>query len=300
MAWWAKSRSTDSPLDDGQSRQRTNSIMLILTVAGSAWFLLAFFLYWLRFHTAAISDEGKDWGDFGVFIGGLAGTGIAAVTLYAVAYGIRVQAEDLAKSRAFMAKQSGTMAQQAFDSVFFGLLERFSQVRDGMTYTYTKTVSLPELSMSASIETGKDARRAFHSALEPMKKAYVARADGEARGVAVNPANYKDFVVLVFDKVYEAKEPEFGPYFRTLYHIFKFIERGYLSDEQKKVYASMARAQLSDPELCIIFYDGVTARAEKFKPLIEKYGILKHVNASNLLQEDDKRNPMFYDTKAFE
>jgi hypothetical protein len=36
------------------------------------------------------------------------------------------------------------------------------------------------------------------------------------------------------------------------------------------------------------------------KPLIEKYGILKHVNAARLLQEDDKRNPTLYDAKAFD
>ena len=62
----------------------------------------------------------------------------------------------------------------------------------------------------------------------------------------------------------------------------------------------MARAQLSDVELCVIFYDGVTDLAVKFKPLIEKYGILKHVNAGHLLIEDDRRNLSLYARSAFE
>jgi hypothetical protein len=134
-----KPNSASTPLNDEESRQRTTTLMRRVTAIGIVWFLLGFALYFFRFHYG-LSQESKDWNDFGVFIAGFSGTGIAAVTLYAVANGIRVQAEDLAKSRAFMAeqsalmaKQSDTMAQQAFDSVFFNLLERFSHVRDSVS-----------------------------------------------------------------------------------------------------------------------------------------------------------------------
>jgi hypothetical protein len=72
----------------------------------ACWLMLGLALYFWRFHSG-LSYEARDWNDFGVvFIAGFAGTGIAAVTLYAAAFAIRVQAEDLAKSRAFMAEQS--------------------------------------------------------------------------------------------------------------------------------------------------------------------------------------------------
>ena len=39
--------------------------------------------------------------------------------------------------------------------------------------------------------------------------------------------------------------------------------------------------------------------AYNFKPLIERYGLLRHVNAGNLILEDDKIDPLLYDAKAF-
>jgi hypothetical protein len=266
--------------------------MVILTAAGSAWFLLAFFVYWLRFHTEVISADGKDWGDFGVFIGGFAGTGIAAVTLYAVAYGIRVQAEDLAKSREFMAKQSATMAQEAFDSVFFKLLDTFSQVRDSVSVKIYVEERVPGGDVPDTKVEYVRGRRAFEEFYRWLFEAQVGRPKTVPNRLSV--------LQNLFLSQYKFAETELGPYFRTLYQVFKWIDRATVTENQKFDYAGMARAQLSDLELSVIFYDGLTDLAAKFKPLIEKYGVLKHVNTAKLLQEDDKRNPLLYEANAFE
>lgn len=73
-------------------------------------------------------------------------------------------------------------------------------------------------------------------------------------------------------------------YFRYLYRILKFIDETDLIDaEQKYRYASMFRAQLSEFELVLIYYNGVSQMgSEKLKPLLEKYSILKNIRLDDL------------------
>jgi hypothetical protein len=43
-------------------------------------------------------------------------------------------------------------------------------------------------------------------------------------------------------------EPELGPYYRTLYHVIKFVDDAELTDKERNIYISMARAQLGADE----------------------------------------------------
>jgi len=265
--------------------------MWSLIGAGAVWFSLGFTLYFYEFH-GALAKKSSEWNDFGVFIAGFSGTGVAVITLIAVANGIRVQAEDLAKSRAFMAKQSAAMAQQTFDSVFFNLLDRFSQVRDSVSVPIYMPKRVEGGSVPDTQSVFVTGRQAFAEFYRCVKSAQVGMPKTVPNRLIVLRNNFMGQYRLV--------ESELGPYFRTLYRIFTFIDRSItLTWEQKIDYAKIARAQLSDLELCVIFYDGLTEMAAKFKPLIERYGLLRHVNAGNLILEDDKTNSTLYEAKAF-
>lgn len=71
-----------------------------------------------------------------------------------------------------------------------------------------------------------------------------------------------------------------GHYFRNLYHIVKFIDddKSLKTFELKYKYAKILRAQLSAPEINLIAWNGLTHYGEAFKPLIEKYRLLKNMN----------------------
>lgn len=230
---------------DEVTRHRKSRLMWWLIGTGSAWFLIGFSLYFYQFH-GALAQKSSEWNDFGVFIAGFSGTGVAVITLIAVANGIRVQAEDLANSRSFMAKQSATMAQQAFDSVFFNLLDRFSQVRE--------SVSVP-VYMPKRVEGGSvpDTETVFVTGRQAFAEFYRCVKSAQ---LGVQKAVPNRMVVLRnnFMGQYKFVESELGPYFRTLYRIFAFIDRSTtLTHAQKIDYAKIARAQLSDLELCVIF-----------------------------------------------
>lgn len=79
-------------------------------------------------------------------------------------------------------------------------------------------------------------------------------------------------------------------YFRYLYRILKFIDETELIDgEQKYRYASMFRAQLSEFELVLIYYNGLSQMGcEKLKPLLEKFCILKNIRFEDLASVKDR------------
>lgn len=71
----------------------------------------------------------------------------------------------------------------------------------------------------------------------------------------------------------------FDHYFRHLYRIFKYIAQSDLiEDTDRYDYACIVRAQLSDYELLMLFYNCLNnAGIEKFKPLIETFALLKNL-----------------------
>jgi hypothetical protein len=261
------------------------SIVAVLGCAGT----------YLYFFHGRPRGETAEWGAFGSYFSGVAGTVLAGFTLAALALTLGLQAKELAESRALankqskiLEKQSATMAQQAFDSVFFNLLDRFNLVRDDVTCEARRPTP-DRLGDEIYVATGREA----------LNKMYQGLAK-DMQGIT-GPRNRLTDIQSYFDRFYLRYEPELGPYFRTLYHIFKFVHNAEQLTEQQRInYANIARAQLSSTELCIIFYDGLTTLGDKFKPLIQGYGILKHLNGTILLLESDKTDESLYLRSAFE
>lgn len=112
----------------------------------------------------------------------------------------------------------------------------------------------------------------------------------------------------VFKKIYnvyysEDIDSQFGNYFRNLYRLIKIIDNYTFSDdlnidfEKKYFYTSIVRAQFSDYEVKWIFINGLSTYGEKFKPLIEKYSLLKNISKGDEAIIDFIK---FYDKSAFE
>jgi hypothetical protein len=276
--------------------ERYASVAAFLIAAGVCSVLICVAAYAFFFRHHPMGDSG-DWGAFGAFISGAAGTALSAFTLAALAFTLGLQADELSESRALahtqskiLEKQSATMAQQAFDSVFFNLLERFSQVRDSVKIDGHVNQPIGEGSFVEVVIpiTGP-------AALSRM----MADDVFSLAGTDLYLTNRRSYLQAIFMVMYNRYESELGPYFRTLYHIFKFVHNGALTPQQKINYANIARAQLSDIELCVLFYDALTDLGRKFKPLIEQYGILKHVNERKLLHPSDRTNESLYESGAF-
>lgn len=79
-------------------------------------------------------------------------------------------------------------------------------------------------------------------------------------------------------------------YFRHLYWIFKYIkEAESLNDEDKYKYACIVRSGLSQYELVLLFYNGLSDNGrERFKPLIEDFSLLNNLRLDLLSKDEEK------------
>lgn len=107
-----------------------------------------------------------------------------------------------------------------------------------------------------------------------------------------------------YEHFYRKLNSNFGNYFRNLYRIikqiddFKFDEDPKKNFEKKYYYTSIVRAQLSDSEVKWMMFNSLTHYGEKFKPLIEKYSLLKILSNNNLSAISEYRQ--LYDKRAFD
>lgn len=149
--------------------------------------------------------------------------------------------------------------QQSFEPLFFKLLERFDSVSE-------KSRRIVLNDWEAIVNNGYRAYRCSGAECAPHRE------------------EYKHQVVFSFLQVYEASRMTLAPYFRSLYQIFKFIANSELTPSQKILYANIARANLSEAEVTMLGFNGITSDGADFHHLVEAFGLLKHVKDPDALE----------------
>ena len=94
-----------------------------------------------------------------------------------------------------------------------------------------------------------------------------------------------------YEEVYGANDGALGVYFRSLFHLYKYIAQSALPEGRKLVYVNIARSQLTPDMLLMLMLNCATERGSHFKPLVERFGLLKHCKSSDL---DDLLGPLGY------
>jgi len=109
---------------------------IALAIFGTLIFVVALFAYYHALHGGGLSPNSEDWGSFGAYLSGLAGTFISLVTLIALALNLEMTARELQDTRRVMqdqasvlqsqalamGAQSDTAAREALEQTFFRLL----------------------------------------------------------------------------------------------------------------------------------------------------------------------------------
>ena len=178
--------------------------------------------------------------------------------------------------------QNDSIKQQNFEAAFFQLLGLQNQIASQMQRLSKDN--------KGNYEVLTEGRKCFGEWMKILKKRFSDKVNAEA----ADPKQI-EFVTKCYFDYYNDRHGDFGHYFRNLYHVVKFVK---VSDvENKRRYTSLARAQLSSPELFFLFYNGISPLGQKFKPLIEEFGLLENIDKTKLL---DPSHESFYAKSAFE
>lgn len=118
--------------------------------------------------------------------------------------------------------------------------------------------------------------------------------DSEKKSIQHNYRNAKSFEknkersITYYQLFYVKNRNKIGAYFRNLFRIYDLIEHtNLLSEESKKEYSKIVRAQLTENELFFLRYNAMTSYGEAFIPYINRYNILKHLPTFELLEFKD-------------
>jgi len=174
---------------------------------------------------------------------------------------MELQRQEMQEQRREMQDQNESIRRQRFESTFFGMLDLHKQV----------------VSEIASTSGKKRGREAFEELARSLDPRLAMLGDEYNRRVEERTLEQQ---IADYELWYDDNEHHVGHYFRTLYNIIKHIDAWGGTD--KSTYTRLVRAQLSRGELELMLYNGLSSYGrEKFKPLIEIYGLLKHAKATS-------------------
>lgn len=144
--------------------------------------------------------------------------------------------EELSGQRKQLEAQNDLMRRDSFESSFFRVLTMLAQIVDSIDLS------------GSNPKKGRDCFGRFYSVLEgayQTQKMLVQAEDTE-------------LVKRVYSDFYKKYQGDVGHYFRTLYNLVKLVDRSNVED--KHFYTNLVRAQLSNQEVLLLFYNCTNSR----------------------------------------
>ena len=217
---------------------------------------------------------GDKFGAVNALFSGLAFAGLIATLLYQKEEltlqreELQHTREELKRQREEFEEQNKTLKRQRFENTFFNMLSLQQEITNNLFYQYEK-----EIDGHINLCTYKG-REIFKEIYEFAQFTYEGLIYPKNTGLKLilEKNGYTAYTAV-------SETNRFDHYFRHLYRIFKYIDTtDLINDDERYEYACIVRSQLSDYELIMLFFNGLSDNGkEKFKPLIEKYAILKNM-----------------------
>lgn len=240
--------------------------------------------------------------------------------------------EELEGQKHEFEQQNETLKRQRFENTFFNMLSLQQEIVNNLSFSYLRSETIGQNEVGNNINVPKNvtiSARELFSFLYTEQRCKILLADNiYIPATPLKTLLTEDVTVHVEKdtnsfwakgediplKEYQAKkltmnnlyimydhQTIFDHYFRHLYRIIKFVNETPLlpdSFDDRYQYTSMVRAQLSKYELVWLFYNCLSDNGkDKFKPLIEKYALLKNLRFE-LLAKPEHEN--LYDNSAYE
>lgn len=222
---------------------------------------------------------------------GLAFLGLIA-TLLLQGKELSLQRDEISRNTDELELTRNEFQLQRFESTLFGLIRQFNE-----------HVAAIEISVHSGMSVEKYVgRKAIKQITDSLPdQIYGKKSFLDSDGVMQSTSTSRSLEEQIesYQKLFgRTLEPDFAPYMRLLYGIFRHIETSEVSEEEKKMYSRIVRAQLSSSELKLILFDCASGVGKDFQHWISKYGLLKHLPLKE--RENNLSLVALYPTDAFE
>lgn len=278
--------------------ESNNNLWKTLSIAGII-VVIIWILSWvlIDIHIKEITDRGTFGDKFGAvnaLFSGLAFAGLIVTLLYQKEE-LKLQREELTQTREELKgqreefeEQNKTMKRQRFENTFFNMLSLQQEIVANLSFEYYASPNIRPHNIPEEIFYRGVPKGQFHG--REVFEGIYKHAVIEYNGIRYLDGIYKllsNSGYAIYSNI--SITTRFDHYFRHLYRIVKYVDSSDLiSDDERYEYACIARSQLSDYELVMLFYNCLTANGRaKFKPLIEKYTIFNNLRTELLANSQD-------------
>lgn len=262
------------------------------------------------------AEQSDKLGQFGDFFGGVLNPLLSFMALLGVLYTIRTQGKELKEAREetrianrIQDKQTAVFERQNFESVFFRLLDVHSKIAERIRNM--KSV-MGENGFERTVE---QVLTSYRYANEDLAEAQRSASKPQYEAIDAVEKTEQPLFQRAFD---EGVNPNIrvmlSQYYRNIYQILKLVD-GFkvVGDDQgarrstrqvrleyfhKRQYSNILRAQLSDDELKLLFFNCLTVNGAGLKSYVEQYSLLKHLRKSELFGGRQDSFKM-YDSMAY-
>jgi len=244
--------------------------IFVSITAAFAYYYVAVTNTWWPITVLTLQDKGQFGDSFGVFT-----SLFSALAFGGVLFTLWYQHQTLLNN-----KRDSDI--RHFESILFSLISAYNNVVQDMDIHGAETRTL--------VASGRDCFYRYF--VRHLKPAYKRLKTEQLSGDELELAR------SAYGGVWLRHRHNLSHYLRFLYNIFKYIDTADLPVDLKRKYAHIVRAQLSDYELLILFYNCLHKNgSERFKPLVERYSIFNNLPEDLLLNATHRH---FYSSGAYQ
>lgn len=227
--------------------------------------------YFCRF-SINMFDSQEAFAELGDYVGGVIGTIVSFLSLVYIYKTYKKQVD-------FSSNEIALSYKQQFEASFFALIQHYYALRQTLT-------------------SADDNRKSYFDRVsEDIRERMMEREYDLDSIIYENRFKEEDIVSSIYDEIYDKYGNQLGHYFRALYHIISYVDDSDIGN--KKMYIDIIQSQLSNSELYILFYNGISRYGKKrMYPLLEEYGILENVIYSDF-EYFYRHQTLFYPKTTF-
>ncbi|WLS77237.1 putative phage abortive infection protein [Erwinia pyri] len=243
--------------------------------------MLSIFILIVVYYFCALTDgiwpfNGIDKDSLGTFgdSWGMLTSIFSVLAFLGVSYSLIMQAEAFKHSESFTQKQVYFTTKQSFENNLFQML---SLLQDVISAIHVRKVNPEE---------GEDPVRQGRSSFKLIYELTVN--DINKKVETRNYESLSDMYIHInesYSKQGKHIAINLGHYFRFLYNIFKYIYESDIKDCEKLAYAKIVRAQISNYELLLLFYNIFDVDGIKFEKYIYEYSIFDNMPINKLMSK---------------
>ncbi|MMZ56900.1 hypothetical protein D3C73_643680 [compost metagenome] len=260
-------------------------VIIVTVTLLCTYYLLASFNLWWPLNGLKREELGQ-FGDSWGFI-----TSIFSVCAFVgVAWSVKIQRDSFEQIKEESKINNEMVKRQQFEGAFFQMINLLQSIINDMDVKYVD---------SAFKEQERKGRDVFLYFYNGFRRANVTKKEFKIKSKALDSMGVfllSEHLKWCFDQYYIDRQQDLGHYFRVLYNTYKYLDASEISMSDKKRFSNILRAQLSNYELLLIYYNCLGSHGDKFKKIAIDYALFDNMPINKLIHSDHR---FVIDKRAF-